>query len=138
MPCLLACWQAGWQSLYLDAFGEHSGQAYAYSNTIATLAGIAAPVIASNFVRVLGQTAGYRATFAIFGPAVGLPAVGLFCRFASARRLTGLGDFSTISLSVSAREEALREEELREDELSLSSLMHAPSSPSATDDDHRR
>ena len=78
--------QAGWQALYLDAYGEVSGQAYSYSNTLATLAGIIAPLIASSLVSRLGEVNGYRATFFIFGPAVGLPALVFFCRVASADR----------------------------------------------------
>ncbi len=116
--------QPGWQSLYLDAFGELSGTAYSYSNTLATLAGIAAPVIASSFVGRLGEAAGYRATFAVFGPVVGLPAVVLFCWVASATRVR------LSRGSASAR---------REDALSLSALMsssdpEAPSPPPMADD----
>lgn len=76
---VLGLGQAGWQSLYLDAFGELSGTAFSYSNTLATLSGIAAPIIAAAFVENLGTSAGYRATFAVFGPLIGLPAVSFFC-----------------------------------------------------------
>ena len=65
-------------------------QAYSYSNTLATLAGIAAPEIAASFVRQRGEADGYRATFAVFGPIVGLPAVAVFCWLASAQRVTSL------------------------------------------------
>lgn len=84
---MLGAGQSGWQSLYLDAFGAFSGQAYSYSNTIATVAGIVAPVIASTMVERLGDVSGFRVTFAVFGPLCGLPAVGLFCRVASAERV---------------------------------------------------
>lgn len=121
--------QPGWQSLYLDAFGELSGTAYSYSNTLATLAGIAAPVIASTFVRRLGETAGYRATFLVFGPLFGLPAVAVFCWVASAMRVTSL---------VRGASAAGGLECARDDALSLSSLMsrgdESMSSPPSPDD----
>jgi len=111
--------QPGWQALYLDAFGELSGTAYSYSNTLATLAGIAAPVIASTFVSRFGEAGGYSATFLVFGPLFGLPAVSAFCWVASATRvrLPSRGAFSGGC----------------EESLSLSELMSSPDAEHTSD-----
>ena len=89
---VLAIGIPGWQSIYLDAFGALSGSAFSFTNTVACLAGILAPVLATFFVARFGERAGYRATFGVFGPCIGLPAVGFFCCFASASRLPSLAE----------------------------------------------
>ena len=73
---------AGYSAAYLEVAPTASGQAFALSNTIATLPGIAAPLIVEACTNLLGPVDGFRAAFALFGFGAGLPALAAFlCLF---------------------------------------------------------
>ena len=73
---------AGYSAAYFEVCPRCAGQAFAVSNTFATLPGIAAPLIAQGLVSRLGAEDGWRAAFGLFGFGMALPALlALFCCF---------------------------------------------------------
>ena len=75
---MLACRTAGGLAGFLEVCPHHAGQAYAVSNTVATLPGVFAPLLAQVLTTQLGDVAGFRVAFAIYGFGASIPALLLF------------------------------------------------------------
>ena len=75
---MLACRTAGGLAGFLEVCPHHAGQAYAVSNTVATLPGIFAPLLAQTLTLQMGDVAGFRVAFAIYGFGASIPALILF------------------------------------------------------------
>lgn len=79
---LFGCTTAGYSSAYLEVAPQCTGQCFALGNAIATLPGILVPLIVEALRAHLGNLAGFRVAFALFGFGAGLPALlVLMCCF---------------------------------------------------------
>ena len=86
---IFALTASGFSPVFLECCPRFSGQLYSISNTWSTVAGVACPLTVDALVSALGESAGWRASFTLFGLGIGIPASCAFCQVGEGRERGG-------------------------------------------------